>query len=94
MNRIGDLGLLVGIFILGNLFSTRLCYFKTALLVQQIYDILYCCFALFIGACVNQHKFHCILVTRCDGGPTPVSALIHGYDGNCRNFMITRLNFI
>jgi NADH-quinone oxidoreductase subunit L len=27
-------------------------------------------------------------------GPTPVSALIHGYDGNCRNFMITRLNFL
>jgi hypothetical protein len=97
MNRIGDLGLLVGIFILGNLFSTLdYATLKRLLPVQQILI----CIGFSVAALlyslelvVNQHKFHC-MVTRCDGwSNTSFSIDSRGYDGNCRNFMITRLNF-
>jgi NADH:ubiquinone oxidoreductase subunit 5 (subunit L)/multisubunit Na+/H+ antiporter MnhA subunit len=62
MNRIGDLGLLIGIFI-GSLFHHfRLCHFKTAITGATDLDMYWisAAAALFIGAVENQHKFHCI----------------------------------
>ena len=100
MNRIGDLGLLVGIFIIGNLFST-LDYdsLKTAITSATSLDsnlLSIAAFALFIGACGKSAQIPLYTwLPDAMAGPTPVSALIHAATMVTAGiFMITRLNFI
>lgn len=100
MNRIGDLGLLIGIFIVGNLFST-LDYttLKTAIATGTEvngYWLSVAAFALFIGACGKSAQIPLYTwLPDAMAGPTPVSALIHAATMVTAGiFMITRLNFL
>ncbi|WP_158730043.1 NADH-quinone oxidoreductase subunit L [Flavobacterium sp. I-STPA6A] len=100
MNRIGDLGLLIGIFIVGNLFST-LDYtsLKTAIAGATNLDLYWLTvagFALFIGACGKSAQIPLYTwLPDAMAGPTPVSALIHAATMVTAGiFMITRLNFV
>jgi NADH-quinone oxidoreductase subunit L len=100
MNRIGDLGLLIGIFILGHLFST-LDYttLKTAIAGTTNLDLYWLSAAalcLFIGATGKSAQIPLYTwLPDAMAGPTPVSALIHAATMVTAGiFMITRLNFI
>lgn len=100
MNRIGDLGLLIGIFIIGSLFST-LDYstLKTAIATSGNLDITMislAAFALFIGACGKSAQIPLYTwLPDAMAGPTPVSALIHAATMVTAGiFMVTRLNFV
>ncbi|AOZ98889.1 NADH-quinone oxidoreductase subunit L [Flavobacterium commune] len=100
MNRIGDLGLLIGIFIIGSLFST-LDYttLKTAIATSGNLDltmISIAAFALFIGACGKSAQIPLYTwLPDAMAGPTPVSALIHAATMVTAGiFMITRLNYV
>ena len=100
MNRIGDLGLLIGIFILGAAFSTLdFITLKTALAPTiQAYPgwISIAAFALFIGACGKSAQIPLYTwLPDAMAGPTPVSALIHAATMVTAGiFMITRLNYL
>ncbi|MGO4904832.1 NADH-quinone oxidoreductase subunit L [Flavobacterium sp. W20_MBD1_R3] len=100
MNRIGDLGLLIGIFILGNLFSTvDYASLKTAIAGATDLDTYWlsiAAFALFIGACGKSAQIPLYTwLPDAMAGPTPVSALIHAATMVTAGiFMITRLNFL
>ncbi|MFE3871279.1 NADH-quinone oxidoreductase subunit L [Flavobacterium sp. ZS1P70] len=100
MNRIGDLGLLVGIFILGSLFSTLdFATLRTAIATAtnlNSYWIGVAAFALFIGACGKSAQIPLYTwLPDAMAGPTPVSALIHAATMVTAGiFMITRLNFL
>jgi NADH-quinone oxidoreductase subunit L len=100
MNRIGDLGLLIGIFILGSLFSTLdYATLKTAIAGAtdlNLYWISAAAFALFIGACGKSAQIPLYTwLPDAMAGPTPVSALIHAATMVTAGiFMITRLNFV
>ena len=100
MNRIGDLGLLVGIFILGMLFSTvDFATLKTAISGAtdlNRYWLSAAAFALFIGACGKSAQIPLYTwLPDAMAGPTPVSALIHAATMVTAGiFMITRLNFL
>jgi NADH-quinone oxidoreductase subunit L len=100
MNRIGDLGLLIGIFILGVLFSTLdFMNLKTALSAVSAQDspwILIAALALFIGACGKSAQIPLYTwLPDAMAGPTPVSALIHAATMVTAGiFMVTRLNFL
>ncbi|MFV8374748.1 NADH-quinone oxidoreductase subunit L [Flavobacterium sp. LB1P71] len=100
MNRIGDLGLLVGVFILGSLFSTLdFATLKTAISTAtnlNSYWIGVAAFALFIGACGKSAQIPLYTwLPDAMAGPTPVSALIHAATMVTAGiFMITRLNFL
>ena len=100
MNRIGDLGLLLGIFILGVLFSTvdfttlKLAIANTSNLSN--YWIGLAALALFIGACGKSAQIPLYTwLPDAMAGPTPVSALIHAATMVTAGiFMITRMNFL
>ncbi|MCC9072221.1 NADH-quinone oxidoreductase subunit L [Flavobacterium sp. F-65] len=100
MNRIGDLGLLVGIFIIGSMFSTLdYATLKTAIAGAtdlNIYMLSAAAFCLFIGACGKSAQIPLYTwLPDAMAGPTPVSALIHAATMVTAGiFMITRLNFI
>ena len=100
MNRIGDLGLLIGIFIIGSLFSTLdYATLKTAIATAtdlNMYWISAAAFALFIGACGKSAQIPLYTwLPDAMAGPTPVSALIHAATMVTAGiFLITRLNFI
>ncbi|MBC7749722.1 MAG: NADH-quinone oxidoreductase subunit L, partial [Methylotenera sp.] len=100
MNRIGDLGLLIGIFILGMLFSTvDFATLKTAISGAtdlNMYWLSVAAFALFIGACGKSAQIPLYTwLPDAMAGPTPVSALIHAATMVTAGiFMITRLNFL
>lgn len=100
MNRIGDLGLLIGMFILGSMFST-LDYgtLKTAIagatnLNLPLLSLAALC--LFIGACGKSAQIPLYTwLPDAMAGPTPVSALIHAATMVTAGiFMVTRLNFV
>lgn len=98
MNRIGDLGLLIGIFILGSLFST-LDYagLQTALTEGTPSTLLsIAALALFIGACGKSAQIPLYTwLPDAMAGPTPVSALIHAATMVTAGiFMVTRLHFL
>src|SRR5574343_591532 len=99
MNRIGDLGFLIGIFILG--FATNTLEFSG---IQQAIDVdgvvstsgwySIAAFCLFVGACGKSAQLPLYTwLPDAMAGPTPVSALIHAATiftaGICRN---TRMN--
>jgi NADH-quinone oxidoreductase subunit L len=100
MNRIGDLGLLIGIFIIGSLFSTLdYATLKTVIAGAtdlNMYWISAAAFALFIGACGKSAQIPLYTwLPDAMAGPTPVSALIHAATMVTAGiFMITRLNFV
>ena len=101
MNRIGDLGLLIGIFILGMLFNTLdFTALKTIFLSGGLDDkiamISIAGFALFIGACGKSAQIPLYTwLPDAMAGPTPVSALIHAATMVTAGiFMITRMNFL
>lgn len=100
MNRIGDLGLLIGMFIIGSMFST-LDYttLKTAIagatdLNLPLLSLAALC--LFIGACGKSAQIPLYTwLPDAMAGPTPVSALIHAATMVTAGiFMVTRLNFV
>ena len=99
MNRIGDLGFLVGTFILAYLFST-LNYTEIQALVQSgdtnssLLGV--AAFSLFIGACGKSAQLPLYTwLPDAMAGPTPVSALIHAATMVTAGiFMITRMNFL
>ncbi|WP_269221550.1 NADH-quinone oxidoreductase subunit L [Flavobacterium sp. IMCC34518] len=100
MNRIGDLGLLIGIFILSNMFSTLdFATLKTAIAGATNLDTFWlsiAAFALFIGACGKSAQIPLYTwLPDAMAGPTPVSALIHAATMVTAGiFMVTRLNFV
>ena len=101
MNRIGDLGLLIGIFILATLFSTLdFVSLKATILggtnSANTYWIAVAAFALFIGACGKSAQIPLYTwLPDAMAGPTPVSALIHAATMVTAGiFMITRMYFL
>lgn len=100
MNRIGDLGFLVGIFIVGSLFNTLdFTTLKTAITsATDINDfwIAAAALALFIGATGKSAQIPLYTwLPDAMAGPTPVSALIHAATMVTAGiFMLTRLNFL
>src|SRR6478752_9226008 len=100
MNRIGDLGLLIGIFILGSLFSTLdFASLETAIAGTKDVDTVWlsiAALALFIGACGKSAQIPLYTwLPDAMAGPTPVSALIHAATMVTAGiFMVTRLNFL
>jgi NADH-quinone oxidoreductase subunit L len=100
MNRIGDLGLLIGIFIIGSLFSTLdFSTLKTVITSAKDVNDLWIAIAalcLFIGATGKSAQIPLYTwLPDAMAGPTPVSALIHAATMVTAGiFMITRLNFI
>ena len=100
MNRIGDLGLLIGIFILGNLYST-LDYNTLQIAMsggsyKDLYWLPIATLCLFIGACGKSAQVPLYTwLPDAMAGPTPVSALIHAATMVTAGiFMLTRLHFL
>lgn len=99
MNRIGDLGLLIGIFILGATFSTLdFMGLRDAFATTEFSDywIAAAALTLFIGACGKSAQIPLYTwLPDAMAGPTPVSALIHAATMVTAGiFMVTRLNFL
>lgn len=101
MNRVGDLGFLVGIFTLAYLFKTvDFETIKQALSTTTNPDISVllgvAAFALFVGAMGKSAQIPLYTwLPDAMAGPTPVSALIHAATMVTAGiFMLTRLNFI
>lgn len=99
MNRIGDLGFLIGIFILGFSFNTLdFMEIKMALGTNVITPALLSIAALclFIGATGKSAQLPLATwLPDAMAGPTPVSALIHAATMVTAGiFMITRMNFL
>ena len=100
MNRIGDLGFLVGVFIIGSLFSSLdFTTLKTTITGANDLNMMWlgiAAFALFIGACGKSAQIPLYTwLPDAMAGPTPVSALIHAATMVTAGvFMITRLNFL
>ena len=101
MNRIGDLGFLVGIFIIGILFST-LDFAELSTIIapritnENVWWIGAAAMALFIGACGKSAQIPLYTwLPDAMAGPTPVSALIHAATMVTAGiFMIVRMNFL
>lgn len=101
MNRIGDLGFLIGIFTLAYLFKT-VDYDTLKMAVStttnpEITSLLgVATFALFIGATGKSAQIPLYTwLPDAMAGPTPVSALIHAATMVTAGvFMVTRLNFV
>ncbi|QYJ69243.1 NADH-quinone oxidoreductase subunit L [Flavobacterium litorale] len=101
MNRIGDLGFLIGIFIIGYLFHSvdyvdiqNSIAAGTSGLDMTWLGIATLC--LFIGACGKSAQIPLYTwLPDAMAGPTPVSALIHAATMVTAGiFMITRMNFV
>ena len=100
MNRIGDLGLLIGIFILAYSFGC-LDYTTLQMSISDHKDLHLdtlpiAALCLFIGACGKSAQIPLYTwLPDAMAGPTPVSALIHAATMVTAGiFMITRLNYV
>jgi len=99
MNRIGDLGFLIGMFILANSFGT-LNYIELKAAVSSSYImpafLSVATLCLFIGATGKSAQLPLYTwLPDAMAGPTPVSALIHAATMVTAGiFMITRMNFL
>lgn len=102
MNRIGDLGFLIGIFALGAAFST-IDFNGMSHIIQlneftpfQSTLIPIAALCLFIGACGKSAQLPLYTwLPDAMAGPTPVSALIHAATMVTAGiFMVTRMNFL
>lgn len=101
MNRIGDLGFLIGIFIIGYVFNTLdFMAIKQAIMVgngtADLALLATATLCLFIGASGKSAQIPLYTwLPDAMAGPTPVSALIHAATMVTAGiFMITRLNFL
>jgi NADH-quinone oxidoreductase subunit L len=101
MNRIGDLGLLVGIIIIASLFNTADFIGIHERILEgtnpaTLFWVGIAAFALFIGATGKSAQIPLYTwLPDAMAGPTPVSALIHAATMVTAGiFMITRLNFL
>ena len=99
MNRIGDLGFLIGIFILSFHFQTLEFLEIKALLGKDLITpslLSIAALCLFIGACGKSAQLPLATwLPDAMAGPTPVSALIHAATMVTEGiFMITRMNFL
>lgn len=101
MNRIGDLGFLIGIFIVASLFNTLdFVTIKNTIISGtgniNTFWVAAAAFALFIGASGKSAQIPLYTwLPDAMAGPTPVSALIHAATMVTAGiFMITRLNFL
>lgn len=102
MNRIGDLGFLIGIFILGQWFNTLdFVELKNIILPLKLDNVdstwlSIAALCLFIGACGKSAQLPLATwLPDAMAGPTPVSALIHAATMVTAGiFMITRMNFL
>lgn len=101
MNRVGDLALLIGVFMLGyHLKSLDYTTIKTLIeagaLDNQEILISSIALCLFIGACGKSAQIPLYTwLPDAMAGPTPVSALIHAATMVTAGiFMVTRLNFL
>jgi NADH-quinone oxidoreductase subunit L len=99
MNRIGDLGFLIGIFIIGTLFSSlNYMEIRQALSAGNANTawLGVAALCLFIGACGKSAQLPLYTwLPDAMAGPTPVSALIHAATMVTAGiFMITRMNFL
>lgn len=100
MNRIGDLGFLLGIFIIAYAFNTLdFTTLKTIILSGNFnsnISISLAAFCLFIGASGKSAQIPLYTwLPDAMAGPTPVSALIHAATMVTAGiFMITRMNFL
>jgi len=99
MNRIGDLGFLIGIFIIGALFSSlNYMQIKQALIAGNPNTVLLgiAALCLFIGATGKSAQLPLYTwLPDAMAGPTPVSALIHAATMVTAGiFMLTRMNFL
>lgn len=100
MNRIGDLGFLIGIFIIGYVFHT-LDYTTIQTMLSNNWPVNatwlgIAALCLFIGACGKSAQIPLYTwLPDAMAGPTPVSALIHAATMVTAGiFMITRMNFL
>jgi NADH-quinone oxidoreductase subunit L len=99
MNRIGDLGFLIGMFILATMFSTlNYSELKHAVASGDVNTALLgvAALCLFIGATGKSAQLPLYTwLPDAMAGPTPVSALIHAATMVTAGiFMITRMNFV
>lgn len=101
MNRIGDLGFLIGIFIIGYLFHTLDYNVIRTIITEGKYelDMMWvgvAALCLFIGACGKSAQLPLYTwLPDAMAGPTPVSALIHAATMVTAGiFMVTRMNFL
>lgn len=100
MNRIGDLGFLIGIFIIGYIFhTTDYATIQAMISNEWPVDATWLGIAtlcLFIGACGKSAQIPLYTwLPDAMAGPTPVSALIHAATMVTAGiFMITRMNFL
>ncbi|WP_396146626.1 NADH-quinone oxidoreductase subunit L [Flavobacterium sp.] len=103
MNRIGDLGFLIGIFILASLFSTIDFVEMKQILTNMNFTtntiptlLGLAALCLFIGATGKSAQLPLYTwLPDAMAGPTPVSALIHAATMVTAGiFMITRMNFL
>jgi NADH-quinone oxidoreductase subunit L len=99
MNRIGDLGFLIGIFMLASQFSTlNYSEIQTAIATGQVNTtrLGIAALCLFIGATGKSAQLPLYTwLPDAMAGPTPVSALIHAATMVTAGiFMITRMNFL
>ena len=101
MNRIGDLGLLIGIIIIASLFNTADFIGIHERILEEtnpatLIWVGVAAFALFIGATGKSAQIPLYTwLPDAMAGPTPVSALIHAATMVTAGiFMITRLNFL
>ena len=99
MNRIGDLGFLIGMFIIATMFSTlNYTELKTALAAGNANTVMLgvAALCLFIGACGKSAQLPLYTwLPDAMAGPTPVSALIHAATMVTAGiFMVTRMNFL
>ncbi len=101
MNRIGDLGFLIGVFIIGSLFST-LNFADLKMVIEggtnsgETFWMAIAAFALFIGATGKSAQIPLYTwLPDAMAGPTPVSALIHAATMVTAGiFMISRMHFL
>ncbi|WP_396210675.1 NADH-quinone oxidoreductase subunit L [Flavobacterium sp.] len=99
MNRIGDLGFLIGIFILASQFATlNYSEIQNAIAAGQVNTTALgiAALCLFIGATGKSAQLPLYTwLPDAMAGPTPVSALIHAATMVTAGiFMITRMNFL
>ena len=101
MNRIGDLGLLIGIFIIANIFNSLDFVTIKQLVIAGKFNVTsiwigVATLCLFIGASGKSAQIPLYTwLPDAMAGPTPVSALIHAATMVTAGiFMITRLNFL
>jgi len=99
MNRVGDLGFLIGMFILATMFSTlNYTELKHAVTAGNVNTALLgvAALCLFIGATGKSAQLPLYTwLPDAMAGPTPVSALIHAATMVTAGiFMVTRMNFV